>query len=210
MKRATGRRALFRRAALSVVVLSLAATPPLATAAAAERTPPAGWSAGPEDDAVMEVGQRFDCRGADCPPDLSCLYALAPPRPPGSWPIDIPFMLDETRMPWQDVEGWLIEKAKTLRPQLATDPLVTSGRSVRKSAPHTVTLTGADYVLRQYRLPSKAGSFDLDAYLWSVKGRLRIAFCIAPTGQPSVRAASRPVEELLGYLRRDEDTSTDN
>ena len=62
--------------------------------AASQETAPAGWVAGPEEDAVIEVGQRFDCTGARCPTELSCLYALGPTRPPGSWPIDTGFMLE--------------------------------------------------------------------------------------------------------------------
>ncbi|ORE91112.1 hypothetical protein [Aurantimonas sp. 22II-16-19i] len=172
--------------------------------AASQETVPEGWVAGPEEDAVIEVGQRFDCTGAGCPAELSCLYALGPTRPPGSWPIDTGFMLDETRMPWADVEVWFVEKAKALRPELAYDPLVRSDRFAMRTPPQAVDLRGGEYVLRRYVVAAKRRNLDLDAYLWNIKGRLRIMFCLQPAAGTKLRPALPMVEDLLAYLRRDD------
>ncbi|MBP0614176.1 hypothetical protein [Jiella mangrovi] len=171
---------------------------------------PAGWLAGPDEDAVIEIGQRFDCSGPGCPADLSCLYALGPPRPPGSWPIDTDFMLDQTLMPWEDVEVWFVEKAKSMRQELADDPLVRSDRFEARNAPHAEDLGGREYVLRNYRMASTGRTFDLDAYLWSKKGRLRIAFCLRPSGGDRVRMVLPAVKDLLAYLRARDDTPAAN
>lgn len=181
--------------ALGLVAAALQIIAPAAAAA------PDGWLAGPEADAVIEIGQRFDCSGEGCPPDLSCIYALGPPRPPGSWPIDTGFMLDEKRMPWSDFEAWLVAKAKALRPELADDPLVRSDRFASRTAPEAVEIAGSEFVTRRYEIAAKRRSFDLSVYLWSVKGRLRITACIAPETGSTLRAAAPAVESLLSYLR---------
>lgn len=195
--------AAFQRIALGILVTVLAVIAGI-VAAGAEADVPRGWAAGPAEDAVMEIGQRFDCDGPGCPEDLSCLYVLAPTRPPGSWPIDTEFMLDEKLMPWADVEAWLVEKAKALRPELAFDPLVRSDRFAMRTPPEAVQLPGGEYVLRRYRLAAKRATVALDAFLWSVKGRLRIAFCVHPPVEASLRPAPAPVEALLVYLRRND------
>ena len=191
----------FKRIVLGVLVAVLAVAAGI-VAAGAQAEAPRGWAAGPAEDAVMEIGQRFDCTGPGCPDDLSCLYALAPTRPPGSWPIDTAFMLDQQRMPWADVEAWLFEKAKALRPDLAYDPLVRPGNFKARTDPRAVEMPGGEYVVRNYRLAAKRGSLDLTTYMWSVKGRLRITFCLRPAAQPSLRPAVPPVEALLADLRR--------
>ncbi|MBO0664085.1 hypothetical protein LQ948_15730 [Jiella sp. MQZ9-1] len=162
------------------------------------------WRAGPASDAVMEIGQRFDCIGAECPADLSCLYALAPPRPPGSWPIDTAFMLDPKRMPWSDLEVWLVQKAKALRADLADDPLVRREHFVKRTEPAAVTWPSGQFVTRTYGLATKMRRYDLPLFLWSVKGRLRVMFCIQPPASEATRGARPVTDRLLAYLRRND------
>ena len=195
--------AAFQRIAIGVLVAVLAIIAGI-VAAGAQAAAPRGWAAGPAEDAVLEIGQRFDCTGPGCPDNLSCLYALAPTRPPGSWPIDTEFMLDTKRMPWADVEGWLFEKAKALRPELAYDPLVRSDRFAARTSPEVVPLQGEEYVVRNYRLATKDGGFDLTTYMWSVKGRLRITFCLSPSADASLRPVPVPIEALLADLRQND------
>ncbi|NDW05719.1 hypothetical protein [Jiella pacifica] len=191
----------FKRIVLGLLVAVLAVAAGI-VAAGAQAEAPRGWAAGPEEDAVIEIGQRFDCAGPGCPEDLSCLYALTPTRPPGSWPIDTAFMLDKERMPWADVEGWLFEKAKALRPNLAYDPLVRPSNFTARTEPKAVELQGGEYVVRDYRFLAKRGSLDLTTYMWSVKGRLRITFCLRPAAEASLRPTAPAVEALLADLRR--------
>ena len=187
------------------LVISLAVTAMIAVvAASAASDAPAGWSFGPEEDAVIEIGQRFDCDGADCPEDLSCLYALGPPRPPGSWWIDTEFMLDAKRMPWKDVEFWLVEKAKGLRPTLANDPLVRSDRFASSTEPKAETMPSGEYVVRRYVIAGKRQGFDLSAYLWNVKGRMSIVACLRPASGSALRTVSSQVQDLLAFLRSGE------
>ncbi|MCB8837533.1 hypothetical protein [Aurantimonas sp. VKM B-3413] len=159
------------------------------------------WRSGPPADAVMEIGQRFECVGPGCPVGLSCLYALGPERPPGSYPIDIDFIMDDKLMPWSDYEFWLTEKAKVLRPVLAKDPLVRSDRFAQRSAPLSFTLGEKTLVRRDYVLASKLKAYSVPAYLWTVKGKLATMFCM--TGGQSSKDVRAPIRELLTWLTRE-------
>jgi len=167
------------------------------------------WRAGPSDDAVMEIGQRFDCVGPDCPTGLSCLYALGPNRPPGSWPVTTEFMLDEEKMPWSDFEFWLVAKAKALRPVLADDPLVRSDRFARRTPATVVDLESGEYVTRSYGIVSKRNSYMLPAYFWTVKGRLAVMFCVHAPSVEVARQARPQIGALLQYLRPEESEDAD-
>ncbi|MEX6505766.1 hypothetical protein [Jiella sp. M17.18] len=169
-----------------------------AAAAAQDDSPLPAWRSGPASDATMDVGQRFDCVGPGCPNGLSCLYAMGPYRPPGSWPITAEFIMDPAKMPWSDYEFWLTEKAKALRPVLAEDPLVRSDRFAERSEPQKLSLADQTLVKRDYVLASKLRAFAIPAFLWAARGRLTTMFCIVPRQEE--QAAQVPERDLLAWL----------
>ncbi|UIJ72991.1 hypothetical protein [Aurantimonas sp. HBX-1] len=163
-----------------------------------------GWRAGPPAEATLEAPQRYDCTGPACPSaGLSCLYAVAPPRPAGSRWLSAEDVMNPDVMPWADYEVWLAGAARQLKPALASDP--SRSGFAERGVPALQALGGRDVVRRDYGLRTRAGYLAMPAFLWGAKGRLYTLACAtAPEARQAARIPMIGLIEALAVLEPDE------
>ncbi|MCQ8781043.1 hypothetical protein [Mangrovibrevibacter kandeliae] len=138
------------------------------------------WVRGASSDATMDRGQRFVCKGSGCPQGgLTCLYAVAPPRPPGSRRLDLKALLDPDIMDWPSVQGWAQAKLTMIRPELAADPILGGGRWTLSDDARAINAQGRAFVLKPFTFRASRAAFSVPVYLWAVDGRLHVALCVA-------------------------------
>ena len=169
-----------------LMALGLGLTP----AAAQDMFP--GWTAGPQADATMAVGRRFDCTGQICPAGgLACLYATAPKGEGRIVPTSD--LLRPKGMPWKDIEAWTSAKLALLDPALAADPRA-------KPASWTVTEPAhlsldETHVVKRYT----SGTLSVPMALRMNQGAMNVIICKAEAGDEV--AAERRIRGLVGDLQ---------
>ena len=151
-----------------------------------------GWTAGPQADATMAAGRRFDCTGQICPTGgLACLYATAPKGEGRIVPTTD--LLRPKGMPWKEIEAWTSAKLARLDPALAQDPRVNpAGWTITDPAHLALDET---HVVKRYT----SGTLSVPMALWMNQGAMNIIICKAEAGDEV--AVERRIRGLVGDLQ---------
>ena len=158
-----------------------------------------GWAAGPEADATMEAGRRFDCAGGACPPGgLACLQARTPVAAPGARRMRQEDLTRPNAMPWKPIEAWMKTKVALLKPEVTGDPLVLSGGWSLTEPTHVETLAGQPVVRRRYAFRATADSYVVPAAFWVADERMNILLCVV--GEDAAKLSETGIAELVAAL----------
>ena len=171
---------------ISLIALALGLMP----AAAQDMFP--GWTAGPQADATMAVGRRFDCTSQLCPASgLVCLYASAPKGDGRVVPTSD--LVRPRGMPWKEIETWTATKLALLDPALATDPR-TDPAKWTVAEPVRLALDKS-HVFKRYA----SDTLSVPMALWMKEGAMNVVVCKAAAGDDV--AAERSIRGLVGDLQ---------
>ncbi|MDY8107554.1 hypothetical protein U0C82_00135 [Fulvimarina sp. 2208YS6-2-32] len=160
--------------------------------------PVSGWSAGPDEDATMAVGQIHRCDGPECLGGFSCLYAAAPPRPPASRWLKPEDVSNPKVWPWRSVETWMGTKLNEMASNPIEDPSLPVSEWSARDEPVVFEIKGEAFARRVYSPYVNDRDLTVPIWFWTSGGRLFTMFCAIDGMQLS--EVREPIHALLSEL----------